>query len=1164
MATTSSSGSLTSSLAGSQTSTLSSTRQSALFGLQDWTRIYETYRQANFVSYDYETLRKTFIDYLTTYYPESFNDYIESSEFVALLDVMAYMGQALAFRDDLNARENFIDTAERRDSVIKLANLVSYNPKRNTEANGLVKVTAVSTSESIFDINGASLGNTTILWNDPANPNWQAQFNTILNAAFVNAQRVGRPGNSQDILGVTTDEYTVNITPDQNPVIPFNTQVNGVLTNFELVSVTSEDQTYLYELPPAPNGQFNMLYRNDKLGYASPNTGFFFYFKQGTLQSYDAFFPERIQNNFQNINIEGINNTDTWWYKLNPNLTIQELWDQVENLFISSGNAQGNSAQPIYTVVSRANDQVSYVFGDGVFGEVPVGNFRAYVRSGNALTYSIDPSEMSGITVNMPYVSRQGNNEVLTFTFSLQTVNNTAQTRQSIADIKERAPARYYTQNRMVNGEDYTNFPFTLYNSIVKSSAVNRSSVGVSRGLDLLDPTGVYSSTNVFADDGALYISTLDKTVTFSTQSINFAVEFLSVELPELLSSPAAIQYYQQNYPRYSGDYPSTVSVNQQTYWQQVTIDSSSVTGYFYIIDHTGQHIPISTGTYSTYNMRYITQGAQLKFVAPPGFYFDANNRLQQGIANPNLGQRYFIWAAVVSVVGDGYNSGNGELTNGLGPITLNTYIPTGAYLDDNQIVPTAIIPDFSNTLSQALVSKILDKINLQQDFVLAFDNSKLITADRWSLVQPIPTVTTPTTYFVKFQADSINGNYVVSLKNTAYYFGSVAEVRFMFSGTEKVYDPASGQVFSDFVNVFKNNSNPLNTGTLGVDYILNVTGQAIQSDGYPNDYQVQVSSINLTTGFSFDPDFFTEIVGTSPTAYVFFKVYKDINDLYRTQVLPVGVVKYAYTTLAAVQNVVYEYPAGTVFYCSAQKNSSGLPTFYQSAIVPATNPPILQLNDVTTDYLVTKGRGALNFQYRHNSDNTTRIDPATTNIIDLYIVTQAYYTNYQNWLNDTTGTVPMPSQPTIDELQQAYGDLDSYKMISDSVILNSVTFKPLFGNKAQPALQGKIKVIKNPGVVVSDSQIVSAVLSALNQYFTIDVWDFGSTFYFSELTAYLHMQLGTLISSVVLVPNNPNQTFGDLYEILSQPNEIFVNGANANDIIVISALTPASLQRGI
>ena len=76
--------------------------------------------------------------------------------------VMAFMGQALAFRDDLNTRENFIDTAELRDSVIKLANLVSYTPKRNTAGQGLVKVTAISTTENIRDINGVNLGNQTL------------------------------------------------------------------------------------------------------------------------------------------------------------------------------------------------------------------------------------------------------------------------------------------------------------------------------------------------------------------------------------------------------------------------------------------------------------------------------------------------------------------------------------------------------------------------------------------------------------------------------------------------------------------------------------------------------------------------------------------------------------------------------------------------------------------------------------------------------------------------------------------------------------------------------------------------------------------------------------------------------------------------------------------
>jgi hypothetical protein len=215
-----------------------SSRQSALFGVNDWKAIYQTFNQADFRSYDYETLRKSFIDYLRAYYPETFNDYIESSEFIALLDVMAFMGQGLAFRNDLNARENFIDTAERRDSVIKLANLVSYTPKRNLEAQGYLKVTSVRTTQNIIDLNGFNLGNVPVLWNDPANPNWLEQYNTIINAALINTQRVGLPANSSQILGVKTDEYTLQIPAGTVPVVPFSTLVNGLNMNFELCSVS--------------------------------------------------------------------------------------------------------------------------------------------------------------------------------------------------------------------------------------------------------------------------------------------------------------------------------------------------------------------------------------------------------------------------------------------------------------------------------------------------------------------------------------------------------------------------------------------------------------------------------------------------------------------------------------------------------------------------------------------------------------------------------------------------------------------------------------------------------------------------------------------------------------------------------------------------------------
>jgi hypothetical protein len=206
-------------------------------------------------------------------------------------------------------------------------------------------------------------------------------------------------------------------------------------------------------------------------------------------------------------------------------------------------------------------------------------------------------------------------------------------------------------------------------------------------------------------------------------------------------------------------------------------------------------------------------------------------------------------------------------------------------------------------------------------------------------------------------------------------------------------------------------------------------------------------------------------------------------------------------------------------------------------------------------------GRGNLAFQYRHNSPLTNVIDPGSSNIIDIYLVTQGYYTSYQNYIRDTTGTVSEPPPPDISQLTMEYSGLNDYKMVSDNIVLNSVTFKPLFGAKAPAQLRATIKVVKAQNTVASDSEIKSQVIAKTNEYFTIDKWNFGDSFYFSELAAYLHTQLGSIVSSVVLVPLNPLKSFGDLYEIRSAPNEIFVSAATVADIEVITALTQSNIR---
>ena len=1122
------------------------TRQTAIFGVEDWKRIYQTYREADFQSYDFETLRKSFVDYLRLYYPETFNDYIESSEFIALLDVMAFMGQSLAFRTDLNTRENYLDTAERRDSVVKLAQLVSYTPKRNTEASGFLKVFSVQTTENVTDYNGVNLASVTVNWADPSNFDWQEQFTAIVNASLVNTQRIGRPANDQVILGVNTQEYTINLVPGYLPVIPYTATVDGINMPFEAVNASSMGNSYVYEPNPLPDGQFNILFRNDQLGFASANTGYFFLFKQGVLQNQDFNLPERISNRSVDINIEGVNNDDKWLYQIDNLGNVAKEWTFVENVYGAAVEQLIPGTRTIFSVTSRTNDQITLNFGDGVFSTIPVGLFRCYVRASNGLQYIINPEEMQSVQIPISYVSRTGNLETITFTCGITQPVSNSQARETLNEIKQRAPARYYTQNRMVNGEDYNNFPFTAYNSILKSKALNRASIGTSRYLDLVDNTGKYSSTNIFAADGALYEANNLPAFQFIWLTNNDIADVIDNSIQPTLVKAGARQFYYANYPR-----PDLTVLNIT--WNQSTTLANETTGYF----QNYLNNPVSLGTYSSSNTKYIQVGSLVKFVSPAGYFFDRDNQLVAGVPIRD-NEKLSIWASPVAVYVDGTNQGLGNFTTGMGPVVLNNFVPTGA-------IASQVIPLFTTDFTTTFAQSIAEQVRLNRDFGLGYNNltatwylinsANIALNATWSqeYAQSTSGTNLDASWFI--QATTDGSTYTVVSRSLDYYFGSVLETRFFFFTNQKIYDSRTGTVISDFINVLKTNSKPDNNTPLNGDTYMQIIGQPVESDGYVDDFQVLVGFQDSDgDGVPDNPDFFNDIVAPSVTPnlkLVFLQQTVDFDNLQRYLLVEQGIVNSEYPTQASIELAMAEYVDGQVFYAYTDL------AFYQLTL----NNDLTRTVDSVSGWIARTGRQDLYFQYRHNSPLTSRLDPGTSNIIDIYIVTLSYYTAYQNWIKDSTGTVTEPTAPTLDELTTDYAGLQNYKMISDNMILNSVQFLPLFGAKAPLALRAVIKVIPAAGTNASTSEIRNLVVANMDAYFTLDKWNFGDTFYFSELAAYIHSQIGDIVSSVVLVPLNPQKSFGDLYEIRSAPNQIFVNAATVNDIQVIQALTSTNIR---
>jgi hypothetical protein len=309
-----------------------SVRQSNLFTSEDWQAIYKSFKDVDFRAYDFDSLRASLIDYIRAHYPEDFNDYIESSEFIAIIELLSYLGMSLSFRVDLNSRENFLDTAERRESIIRLARMLSYTPKRNLAASGLFKLTGVQTNQSLRDSLGRELSNVTVFWNDPNNPDSFEQFTTILNAAFKSNNPFGRPSKSGQIGSIASDLYEMNNVIGLDVAYNLTIPIRGSQFPFDVVNPDFTDGEYFFERAPDPANRFNLIYRNDGAGLSSANTGFFLMFKQGRLQSIDNLYDFPVRNRTTDINTANINETDVYVQEIDQAGSVIQQWTKVPSL----------------------------------------------------------------------------------------------------------------------------------------------------------------------------------------------------------------------------------------------------------------------------------------------------------------------------------------------------------------------------------------------------------------------------------------------------------------------------------------------------------------------------------------------------------------------------------------------------------------------------------------------------------------------------------------------------------------------------------------------------------------------------------------------------------------------------------------------------------------
>jgi hypothetical protein len=497
---------------------------------EQWVKQYTHLNKAiSYKAFDFNGIKQSLVNYLRTYHPEHFNNLTETDELLALIEMFAYVGELYAYRADVNTQEHVLSATTRKSSAIQIANMLGYTPSRRVAAVGLVKLTSVSTTESIIDADGSNLARRVVKWADQSNSRWKSQFELVLRRVLNTTTGVFSDSDKTQVENITFERYVMNTTALVGGVFKYTATVNGLSVPMELVGTRLQSES-IVELPPTGDRPLDLLYANDGFGDTSPSTGYMFLTKQGNLSSVRNLFDGSSVNLTQPINAAGINDTDVWLNAVDAAGAFTTAWTQVDNVAYNQ-----SSDSTTFQVVSRENDQVSLVFGDGNYSTIPNGNFDIWYRTSLELDSTIPVSAIANTSLVMQYVDAYGNNQTLTCTFSLQSPLVTSSSSETLAKLQQAVPGVFYTQDRMVNAQDYQNY-LLQDPSIVKIKAVNRTFAGHSKYSSWHDGSESYDNVKIFSDDGILYLddSVIIREFLNTNNSVSYT-NFVSQKLSTLL-----------------------------------------------------------------------------------------------------------------------------------------------------------------------------------------------------------------------------------------------------------------------------------------------------------------------------------------------------------------------------------------------------------------------------------------------------------------------------------------------------------------------------------------------------------------------------------------------------------------------------------------------------
>jgi hypothetical protein len=587
-------------------------------------------RDISYLGKDFEAFRNNLIEYSKTYFPNTYNDFNETSPGMMFIEMASYIGDVLGYYTDSSLKESLIQYAGEEKNVFALANLLGYKPKSTAPAVTTISVYQLCKSDTGGQVDTRYLLKINSGLTVKSTSNGDVTFRTVENLDFndptnreISVYSINELTNTPDYFLIKKQIQAISATEANATKIFSSAEAFSSImledTNvISIESVTDEDGNKWYEVPYLAQETIYIDYPN-----VEQNDPDLYQFRDTVpyllkLLKTSRRFTTKVNDDFTtSINFGGGDSS----------LSDELIIPNIKNVGLglnSSIDRIGESYDPTNFLKTKTYGQapanttitVNYLVGGGISSNVSQG----------------DLTTISKIVFDDTSVTTSDLDEtILTFVKNSVAVENEIPAKggrgvDTIEEIRESALANFASQNRAVTAKDYQVRALAMpskFGSIAKVFAIGDNSLNSNSPESILNSTDNLDEFTNIVKTISTYAISQGGNLPSTTEIKDIVRSFVqkTTQNTELVN-PFAINLYTLGYDS-NGNLTNlnrAVKENLKTYINEYRMLTDGINIIDGFIINIGVNFEITT--YKNFNQREIV----LTCINELKSFFDVNN----------------------------------------------------------------------------------------------------------------------------------------------------------------------------------------------------------------------------------------------------------------------------------------------------------------------------------------------------------------------------------------------------------------------------------------------------------------------------------------------------------------------------------------------------------